>query len=37
MAMYGEMPMGDWEGKMYCTETDAAKTFYSTHHWCYVR
>lgn len=27
MAMFGDMPMSDWDGKMYCTETDAAKTF----------
>ena len=27
MAMFGEMPMSDWDGKMYCMETDAAKTF----------
>ena len=27
MAMYGKMPMENWDGKMYCTETDAAKTF----------
>ena len=25
--MFGDMPMSDWDGKMYCTETDAAKTF----------
>ena len=25
--MFGEMPMSDWDGKMYCMETDAAKTF----------
>lgn len=29
MAMYGEMPMENWDGKMYCIETDAAKTFRS--------
>lgn len=25
--MFGEMPLKNWDGKMYCTETDAAKTF----------
>lgn len=25
--MFDDMPMSDWDGKMYCTETDAAKTF----------
>ena len=27
MAMFGDMPMSGWDGKMYCMETDAAKTF----------
>ena len=27
IAMFGDMPMSDWDGKMYCMETDAAKTF----------
>ena len=27
IAMFGTMPMSDWDGKMYCVETDAAKTF----------
>lgn len=27
MAMIGEMPMENWDGKMYCLETDAALTF----------
>lgn len=27
IAMFGDMPMSDWDGKMYCTETDAVKTF----------
>lgn len=25
--MFGEMPMKNWDGKMYCMETDAARTF----------
>ncbi|MBQ7163691.1 MAG: helix-turn-helix transcriptional regulator [Bacteroidales bacterium] len=28
-AMFGAMPMDNWDGKMYCIETDAAKTFRS--------
>ena len=27
--MFGKMPMEDWDGKMYCIETDAATTFRS--------
>ena len=27
--MFGEMPMDNWDGKMYCIETDAATTFRS--------
>ena len=27
IAMFGDMPMSDWDGKMYCMETDAGKTF----------
>lgn len=27
MAMFGEMPMEDWDGKMHCLETDASLTF----------
>lgn len=29
MAMHGEMPMRDWDGKMYCDETDANITFHA--------
>lgn len=25
--MFGALPLKNWDGKMYCTETDAAKTF----------
>ena len=25
--MFGDMPTSDWDGRMYCMETDAAKTF----------
>lgn len=25
--MFGEMPLKNWDGKMYCMETDAARTF----------
>ena len=27
MAMIGEMPMENWDGKIHCLETDAALTF----------
>lgn len=28
-AMFGRQPMENWDGRLYCTETDAAKTFRS--------
>lgn len=27
MAMFGEMPTDDWDGKIYCDETDGARSF----------
>ena len=27
IAMQGSLPTEDWDGKMYCTETDAELTF----------